>query len=391
MAMTMVVCFSTPRCFPTYAYAQAWRGSIYIVQFTKYRHADVWKRALQRHLHGSPMWRWLARHNPAARLPTDFALLEIHPHSIDVVKVNVCVGGCECVCGYGQLACNAQYVLVICILRVRLLHTQQHYNAQQATLVGWSLCKGVYVDRQLHKRLFTTTTTTTGARDDDRHTTTTTTSTNAPPTTHTAEHVHSNDNNNKNDPHSKADNNKGTHSTARHWAAVEKPPGRWQTRPSMLLDGDDDYAAGSFHDDEHAGDVHHQSWPSSTTQTSTTHTKTPPQPKTTALLDDTKTTTTTTTKTTPNGPDPLWNTPFDNTSHGSVLGDHVYPHHATTKSAYVYTPTRRTLQFLQTTPSVTSLLNAEQLWQEGFVGKGVRMGVFDTGIREDHPHVKNIR
>lgn len=51
----------------------------------------------------------------------------------------------------------------------------------------------------------------------------------------------------------------------------------------------------------------------------------------------------------------------------------------------------RRLAFLQTTPSVTSLLSADQLWQEGFSGQGVRMGVFDTGIREDHPHVKHIR
>lgn len=51
----------------------------------------------------------------------------------------------------------------------------------------------------------------------------------------------------------------------------------------------------------------------------------------------------------------------------------------------------RRLSFLQTTPSVTSLLSADQLWQEGFAGQGVRMGVFDTGIREDHPHVKHIR
>ena len=34
---------------------------------------------------------------------------------------------------------------------------------------------------------------------------------------------------------------------------------------------------------------------------------------------------------------------------------------------------------------------ADQLWELGFRGQGVRMGVFDTGIRSDHPHVKNIR
>ena len=34
---------------------------------------------------------------------------------------------------------------------------------------------------------------------------------------------------------------------------------------------------------------------------------------------------------------------------------------------------------------------ADQLWELGFRGQGVRMGVFDTGIRSDHPHVKNIQ
>ena len=41
--------------------------------------------------------------------------------------------------------------------------------------------------------------------------------------------------------------------------------------------------------------------------------------------------------------------------------------------------------------SVTALFGAEKLWAAGFRGAGVRMGVFDTGIRADHPHVKNIR
>ena len=40
---------------------------------------------------------------------------------------------------------------------------------------------------------------------------------------------------------------------------------------------------------------------------------------------------------------------------------------------------------------VTSLLGAERLWEQGFKGAKVKMGVFDTGIRADHPHVKNIR
>ena len=41
--------------------------------------------------------------------------------------------------------------------------------------------------------------------------------------------------------------------------------------------------------------------------------------------------------------------------------------------------------------TVTSLFHAELLWNQGFHGELVKMGVFDTGIRPDHPHVKNIK
>lgn len=51
-------------------------------------------------------------------------------------------------------------------------------------------------------------------------------------------------------------------------------------------------------------------------------------------------------------------------------------------------PARRVLQARN---SVTALFGAEKLWAAGFRGARVRMGVFDTGIRADHPHVKNIR
>lgn len=41
--------------------------------------------------------------------------------------------------------------------------------------------------------------------------------------------------------------------------------------------------------------------------------------------------------------------------------------------------------------SVTARFEAEKLWQQGYNGAKVKVGVFDTGIRADHPHVKNIR
>ena len=40
--------------------------------------------------------------------------------------------------------------------------------------------------------------------------------------------------------------------------------------------------------------------------------------------------------------------------------------------------------------TLASILMADKLWEEGFKGQGVKMGVFDTGIRGDHPDVKHI-
>ncbi|KAL6606697.1 hypothetical protein ACP70R_042350 [Stipagrostis hirtigluma subsp. patula] len=40
---------------------------------------------------------------------------------------------------------------------------------------------------------------------------------------------------------------------------------------------------------------------------------------------------------------------------------------------------------------VTSLFGAERLWRRGFTGKKVKMAIFDTGIRADHPHFRNIK
>lgn len=40
---------------------------------------------------------------------------------------------------------------------------------------------------------------------------------------------------------------------------------------------------------------------------------------------------------------------------------------------------------------VTSLFGADRLWTKGFTGKKVKMAIFDTGIRADHPHFRNIK
>ena len=40
---------------------------------------------------------------------------------------------------------------------------------------------------------------------------------------------------------------------------------------------------------------------------------------------------------------------------------------------------------------VAALVKAKEIWDQGHTGQGVRVGVFDTGIRETHPHVRNIK
>jgi hypothetical protein len=37
------------------------------------------------------------------------------------------------------------------------------------------------------------------------------------------------------------------------------------------------------------------------------------------------------------------------------------------------------------------MFEAEKLWAKGFTGAKVRMAVFDTGVRADHPHFRNIK
>ncbi|CAN1331151.1 Subtilisin-like protease SBT6.1 [Linum perenne] len=39
---------------------------------------------------------------------------------------------------------------------------------------------------------------------------------------------------------------------------------------------------------------------------------------------------------------------------------------------------------------VTSLFGADVLWSKGYTGAKVKMAIFDTGIRSDHPHFRNI-
>ena len=40
---------------------------------------------------------------------------------------------------------------------------------------------------------------------------------------------------------------------------------------------------------------------------------------------------------------------------------------------------------------VTSLFGADVLWAKGYTGSKVKMAIFDTGIRANHPHFRNIK
>ena len=42
-------------------------------------------------------------------------------------------------------------------------------------------------------------------------------------------------------------------------------------------------------------------------------------------------------------------------------------------------------------PGVAESMGAGFLWQKGFSGSGVKMGVFDTGVRADHPHFRAVK
>ena len=40
---------------------------------------------------------------------------------------------------------------------------------------------------------------------------------------------------------------------------------------------------------------------------------------------------------------------------------------------------------------ITSILQADVLWEMGVTGAGVRVAVFDTGLSKSHPHFKRIK
>jgi hypothetical protein len=71
--------------------APAAEGPNYIVQFRHYAHAAQHRRALQLHLgaESASGWRWVARNNRAAALPTDFALLALQPSAVASIRASL--------------------------------------------------------------------------------------------------------------------------------------------------------------------------------------------------------------------------------------------------------------------------------------------------------------
>jgi len=57
-------------------------------------------------------------------------------------------------------------------------------------------------------------------------------------------------------------------------------------------------------------------------------------------------------------------------------------------SMYSYAPT--SILWLQRS-QVTSLFGADVLWSKVYTGAKVKLAIFDTGIRANHPHFRNIK
>ena len=69
----------------------------FIIRFRDYKMASDHKQALESHLARSQHWKFIDRNNPAARFPTDFALVEIDLDEADMVKVRTSLEQCDSV------------------------------------------------------------------------------------------------------------------------------------------------------------------------------------------------------------------------------------------------------------------------------------------------------
>lgn len=62
------------------------------------------------------------------------------------------------------------------------------------------------------------------------------------------------------------------------------------------------------------------------------------------------------------------------------------------KRSLAYNPFWQSRKLLRTIPrQITSVLQADVLWNMGITGKGIKVAVFDTGLAKTHPHFKKIK
>ena len=52
---------------------------------------------------------------------------------------------------------------------------------------------------------------------------------------------------------------------------------------------------------------------------------------------------------------------------------------------------RRKLKFFGNRGGVTGALSASKLWEQGLSGSGVKVGIFDTGVNNEHPSLNNVK
>jgi membrane-bound transcription factor site-1 protease len=49
-----------------------------------------------------------------------------------------------------------------------------------------------------------------------------------------------------------------------------------------------------------------------------------------------------------------------------------------------------TMRKLQSNEQLVEMMDVAKLWQKGYTGAGVKVAVFDTGLKAAHPHFKHV-
>ncbi|CAD7696955.1 unnamed protein product [Ostreobium quekettii] len=61
------------------------------------------------------------------------------------------------------------------------------------------------------------------------------------------------------------------------------------------------------------------------------------------------------------------------------------------QSSSFFSESHRKLLLMDKSHSLTGLFEANKIYSLGYTGQNVKVGVFDTGVRGDHPHIRNIK